>query len=165
MTDPREIEGSPERAADRGRAEDLGFSMDPRPSLGDAAVVRGLVSEFAAAVVDARKQYNQDKLTGEDARARVLELAKEYGATVMGRDSRYLALPWHDPARLGGRIKRVIPAIAGIIDPGEMLFATIGASLTALAASHEAGRVSGGAAEQHAKEMLDDTANLILGLR
>lgn len=165
MTDPREIEGSPERAADRGRAEDLGFSMDSRPSLGNADVVRGLVSEFAAAVVDVRKQYNQDKLSGEQAQAGVRELAREYGAIVMGRDAQYDALPWNSPERLGRRIKLVVPAVAGIDDPGELLFTTVGSSLSSLAAAHEQGRLPDADAERHTQDMLEDTANLILGLR
>lgn len=165
MTDPREIEGSPERAADRGRAEDLGFSMDPRPSLGDANVVRGLVSEFAAAIVEARKQYNLDQLTGEQAKDRVRELAKEYGDTIMGRNARYFSLPWNDPARLGRRIKLVVPAVDGVSDPGELLFVTIGTGLMSLAKAHEEGRLPDTDVEQHTKAMLEDTANLISGLR
>lgn len=163
MIDPRTIEGSPERDADRGN--DFGFSMDPRPSLGDSNVVRGLVSEFAAAIVDARKQYNQDKLTGDQAQAQVRELAKEYGDIVMGRDSRYFALPWNDPARLGRRIRLVTPPVDGVEDPGEQLFVTIGTSLMALAAAHEQDRVSDEDAEKHAQGMLEDTANLLVGIR
>lgn len=165
MTDPREIEGSAERAADRGRAEDLGISMDSRPSLGNAAVVRGLVSEFGAAVVDVRKQYNQDKLTGDQAQARVRDIAREYGHVIMGRDDRYAAMPWNDPGRLGVRIRKVVSEIDGIMDPGELLFTTIGTSLMAIAAAHEAGRLTDAAGELHTQEMLEDAANLILGLR
>lgn len=165
MTDPREIEGSPERAADRGRAEDLGFSMDPRPSLGNVDVVRGLMSEFGAAIVDVRKSYNLDKLTGEQAQQRVRELAGEYGNIIMGRDNRYFALPWNDPDRLGRRIKMVVPAVAGVADPGELLFLTIGTSLMAIAAAHEGGRLTDEDGERHTKEMLEDAANLILGTR
>jgi len=165
MTDPREIEGSPERAADRGRAEDLGFSMDPRPSLGNLNVVRGLVSQFGAEIVDVRKQYNLDKLTGEQAQARVHELAQEYGDIIMGRSKEYDALPWNDPQRLGRRIKLVVPAIPGVEDPGVLLFLTVGTSLMSLAKAHEEERLSDTDAEHHTKEMLEDTANLIAGLR
>lgn len=165
MTDPREIEGSAERAADRSRAEDLGFSMDTRPSLGNADVVRGIMSEFGAAVVDVRKRYNLDKLTSQQAQAHVLELAKEYGAIIMGRDARYEALPWNDPARLGRRIKLVTPPVEGAGDPGEQLFTVIGTALMSIAAAHEAGRLTDEDGEQHTRSMLEDAANLILGLR
>lgn len=165
MTDKREIEGTPERAADRGREEDLGFSVDPRPSLGDAGVVRDLVSKFGADVVAVRREYLEDKLTGQEAQARVRDLARDYGAIVMGRDKDYFALPWNCDTRLGRRIKLVVPAVDGVNDPGELLFLTVGTSLSSLAASHEAGRVTDEDAEHHTQEMLDDTANLILGLR
>lgn len=165
MTDPREIEGTLERAADRGRADDLGFSMDQRPSLGNADVVRNLVSTFAGRVVETRKQYHLDKLTGEQAQARVRELSKEYGDIIMGRSAAYDALPWNDPARLGRRIKLVVPGVAGIDDPGELLFVTIGTGLMNLAKAHEEGRVPDADAEKHTKSMLEDTANLIQGLR
>jgi hypothetical protein len=165
MTDQREVEGSFERAADRGREEDLGFSMDPRPSLGDAGVVRALVSEFGALIVATRKSYNLDQLTGEQAQERVHDLSVEYGAIIMGRDSKYFAMPWNSTDRLGRRIGKVVPAIDGVVDPGLLLFLTVGTSLMAIAAAHEAGRLEDDAAEAHTQGMLEDTANLILGLR
>jgi len=165
MTDKKEIEGSPERAADRGRQEDLGFGMESKPSLGNAGVVRDLVSKFGKDVVAVRREYLEDTITGKEAQERVRELASDYGAIIMGRDSDYAPLPWNSESRLGRRIMKVVAAIDGINDPGELLFLTVGTSLSSLAASHEAGRISDDAAEQHTQEMLEDTANLILGLR
>lgn len=165
MTDKKEIEGTPERAADRGREVDLGFSTDPRPSLGNADVVRELVSKFGSEVVAVRRDYLEDKLTGPEAQARIRDLARDYGAIVMGRDADYFALPWNSETRLGRRIKLVVPAVEGVNDPGELLFLTVGTSLASLAASHESGRVTDKEAEHHTKDMLEDTANLILGLR
>jgi hypothetical protein len=163
--DPREIEGSAERAADRGRAEELGMPEGDRPSLGSVDVVQGLVSEFAAHVVDVRKRYNQDKLTSTQAQASVRELASEFGGVVMGRDQRYQAMPWNDPTRLGRRIKLVTPAIDGIDDPGEQLFLTLGLSLVELAAAHEGERMSDEDVQGKVQEMLLDAAQLILGTR
>lgn len=165
MTDKKEIEGTPERAADRGREVDLGFSTDSRPSLGNADVVRELVSKFGTDVVAIRRDYLEDKLTGQEAQARIRDVARDYGAIVMGRDADYFALPWNSDTRLGRRIKLVVPAVEGVNDPGELLFLTVGTSLASLAASHEAGRVTDKEAEHHTKDMLEDTANLILGLR
>ena len=163
--DPKEIEGSPDRAADRGRAEDLGFPMGDKPSLGSPEVVAGIMTEFASGVVDARKRYNQDKLTGEQAQAKVRELAAEYGAVVMGRDARYQALPWNDPSRLGRRIKLVTSPIDGVTDPGEQLFLTVGMSLIDIAKAHEDERMSDDDAQAKIQEMLQDTAQLVLGVR
>lgn len=163
--DKREIEGSPERAADRGRQDDLGFSLSSKPSLGNPDVVRGLVSEFAGQVVGVRGAYNEDRVDDAGARDMVRELAREYGHIVMGRDGRYDPLPWNDPSRLGRRIRLVAPAIEGVDDPGEMLFLNIGTSLMTIAAAHEQGRLSDEDGERHTKVMLEDAANLILGLR
>ena len=165
MKDTRTVEGSPERAADRGRMEDLGFSLSEKPSLGNPDVVRGMVTEFASQIVEARKLYNQDQLTGEQTQERVRELAREYGDIVMGRDERYDPLPWHDPSRLGRRVGLVVPPIEGISDPGEVLFLTVGTSLMSIAAALEEESLEDNEAQQETTEMLEDTANLILGLR
>lgn len=163
--DKREIEGSKERAEDRGRQDDLGFSLSAKPSLGNPDVVRGLVSEFAGQVVGVRKDYNEDRVDGAGAQDMIRELAREYGRIVMGLDDRYEAMPWNDPSRLGRRIRLVAPAIDGVDDPGEMLFVNVGTSLMTIAAAHEQGRLSDEDGERHTKAMLEDTANLILGLR
>jgi len=163
--DPKEIEDSPERAADRGREEDLGFTVSTKPSLGDPDVVRGLVSEFASQVVAVRKDYNAGKVAGEAAQARIAELGLEYGKIIMGFDSAYSALPWNDPTRLGRRIRLVTPAIDGITDPGAQLFLTLAGSLVELAVAHEEGRLPDEEVKSQADVMLEDVANLILGLR
>lgn len=166
MQDPKEIEGSPERAADRGREEDLGFpAPGALPYLGDALVVRGLVSEFAGAVIGLRRLYNEDKLSGEQSLAQVHDLAVEYGGVVMGRDARYQSLPWSSPDRLGRRINLVVPAADGVTDPGELLFLTVGMSLIEIAQAHEGDRMNDDDARAKVQDMLEDTANLILGLR
>ena len=165
MTDPKELEGSPERAADRGREEDLGFPVGDTPSPGSPGVVRGLVSQFAVDVVDVRKRYNAGRLSGDEAQEQIRDLAVEYGNIVMGRDSRYAPLPWNDPGRLGRRIKLVVPPTDGVEDPGELLFLTVGLSLVELAASHEEGRTDDAQAKLAASTMLDDTVQLLLGVR
>lgn len=159
----KSIEGSPERAADRGRAEDLGYVVSSQPSLGDPLVVRALMSEFASGVVAARGRW----LTGaeHDPVARIRELSREYGDIIMGRDGRYQALPWHNPARLGRRIALVTSAEPGIEDPGELLFVAVGSSLSEIAAAHEAGRLPDADAERHTRVLLEDAADLIVGVR
>ena len=165
MIDPREIEGSPERAADRGREEDLGFLVSDRPSLGNPDVVRGLVSEFASSIVDVRKRYNQGKLSGEDAQDEIRGLAVEYGKIVLGKDDRFASLPWNRPGGLGRRIQLTTPAIDGVDDPGEQLFLTVGASLVDLAQMLENDRMSEDDARAKVEDMLEDVVQLILGTR
>lgn len=164
MTDPKEIEGSAERAADRGREEDLGIVLPTdRPFLGDAAVVRGLVSEFASQVVAVRKAYNADKMSGVQAQQRIRELAREYGDVVMGRDPSYTAMAWNSPDQLGRQILRVVPSIAGVTDPGELLFLTVGGSLVDLAMELEDDRMGDGDVKAKVEAMLSDAAAVILG--
>jgi hypothetical protein len=164
--EPKEIEGSPERAADRGREEDLGIVLPgTRPSLGDPEVVRSLVAEFAQQVVGVRKGYNADKLNETEALDAIHDLAVEYGRVVMGADESYMPLPWHDPSRLGRRIRLVVPAEDGVEDPGQLLFAAIASSLIDLAVQHEDGNMSDDDVKAKVDEMLTDTVNLILGVR
>lgn len=165
MKNPIEIEGTPERAADRGRQEDLGFSLSDKPSLGAPAVVEALVSRFSGEVVGIRKRYNEGRLTGEEAQDAVRDLATEYGAVVMGRDARYAALPWNSPERLGRRIRLVVPATDDVDDPGELLFLSVGLSLLELAAAHEEGRLDDAQAQQASADMLQDVVRLVLGVR
>lgn len=162
--DEKEIEGSAARAADRGKAEDLGFQVSDKPSLGNPDVVRALVSEFAASVVAIRGEWLRAGGGGKPS-DRVRELAQEYGRAIMGHDDRYAVLPWNNPDRLGRRIRLVVPEEPGVSDPGELLFLTVGASLLEISAAHEAGRLPDADAERHTKAMLEDTANLILGVR
>lgn len=161
--DPKEIEGTPERAADRGREVELGYVVTDKPSLGNPDVVRGLVSEFASGVVGIRRAWIEGKDT--DPAGSILKLATEYGDIIMGRDERYASLPWNNPARLGRRIGLVTPPIEGVEDPGAVLFVTIGTSLSEIAAAHEQGRLPDSDAERHTKVMLEDAAALIVGTR
>lgn len=160
--DKRTIEGSPERAADRGRAEDLGLDMGSRPSLGDPAVIRGLVQDFATEVIGARTDYNADKISGVQAKQRIQDAVGKYGGIVMGRSADFSALPWNSPGQLGQRIGDQVPVAAGG-DPGEVLFLELARSITDIAVEHENGRLSDPAARGHLTEALDSVAGLLLG--
>src|SRR3546814_5441525 len=127
--DKREIEGSPERAADRGRQEDLGWPEGARPYLGDPAVVRGLVQDFATEIIGIRADYNADKLTGEQAQERIRAAAARWGGIFMGRGGEdWSALPWNSPDRIGRRIGLAV-GLEGDADPGEALFLELARSL------------------------------------
>lgn len=160
--DPRSVGGSPERAADRGRAEDLGFDMGRPPSLGDPAVVRGLVQDFATEVIAARADYNADKLSGEQAKQRIQDAVSRYGAIVMGRGEGFSPLPWNSPDRLGQRIRLVVDVAEGA-DPGEALFLEMARSITDIAVEHENGRFSDAVAKEHLTTGLDSVAEVLLG--
>lgn len=162
--DEKGIEGSAARAADRGKAEDLGFVVSDKPSLGNPDVVRALVSEFAAAVVGVRGAWARADGGGSPV-VQIRELAREYGRIIMGHDDRYASLPWNNPDRLGRRIRLVCPTEPDAADPGELLFVTVASSLMEIAAANEQGRLTDTDGEMHTKAMLEDAANLILGVR
>jgi len=163
--DKREIEGSPERAADRGRAEDLGWPAGDRPSLGNPDVVIGLVRAFGAAVVDVRKRYNLDELTHDGALAAIDKLSGQYGDIAMGRDPAYEALPWNSPEQLGANIHKRLPEANEDPDPGKALFLALARSLLDVAVAHEDGDMKDGEAQGHIEAAISSIANLIVGVR
>ena len=161
--DKREIEGSPERAADRGRAEDLGLPSGDRPYLGDPEVVLGLVRHFGTSVVDVRKRYNLDTLTADGAMKAVDDLTGEYGRIFMGRDPRYQALPWNSPEQLGQHIHTRLPEAGDDPDPGKAAFLALARSLLDVAVEHENGRLGDADARAHVAAAVGSIADLLLG--
>jgi hypothetical protein len=159
--DKREIEGSRERAADRGRQEDLGWPEGGKPSLGDPTVVNGLVRDFATEVIGIRTDYNRGKLSGDEAKRRIRAAARQWGDIFMGRSGDFAALPWNKQS-LGAQIRRVL-AVADDADPGETLFLELARSITDVAVEHEAGRLSDPAAKQHLRDALGSVAELLMG--
>jgi hypothetical protein len=83
----------------------------------------------------------------------------------MGADPRYSPLPWNSPDRLGRRIKLVVPETPGVDDPGLLLFTTVASSIVDLAVQHEDGQMGDDDVKAALEAMLQDTANLILGVR
>lgn len=165
MTDLIEQEGTPERAADRGREEDLGYVVSSKPSLGDPVVVAKLVQDFGALVVGFRGRFIKGEITGEQALQSIRAAAKAYGDIAMGRNADYLALPWHSPQRLGHRIKLVVTPEPEITDPGELLFTEVGSSIVALGDALEDGRISDADGQESMRIMLDDVVSLLMGWR
>lgn len=158
----KSIEGSPERAADRGRAEDLGFEMSDLPSLGDPSVVRQLVVEFATAIINARKDYNADKLSGGQSQALIKGAVAKYGDIFMGLDKGFSALPWHSPEQLGERIRKVL-AVDGDTSPGHALFLSLGRSIVDILVEHENNRMTDVDAKNHLQAGIDSTIEVLMG--
>lgn len=98
MVDKRSIEGSSERAADRGR--DM-FDPIGDSTLGSYETVDGLVRQFLGEIVDTRKAYHEDKLEGPQASEKVQEIASKYAAIFMGKDASYGPTAWNSPEQLG----------------------------------------------------------------
>lgn len=106
MVDKVQIEGSAERAADRGQNmfADLGVG----DLLNSTEVVEGLVRQFLGELVDIRKGYNADTLESDRAITKVMAAANRYADVFMGKDSAYTTLPWNTPEQLGAHLKAVL---------------------------------------------------------
>lgn len=156
------VEGSAARAADRG-GDQLGFPADVRkPLLGVPAVMKGIISEFAAELIDIRKKYNLDKLSPDASTAAIGVLSKEYGDIIMGRDDRYIGNSFYSPENLGEQIKKVFPAVSGVDDAGELLFLTLATSLMVIAVGHEKEELNDDQAERLTKAVAQETFELLL---
>lgn len=164
MSDLVEKEGTPDRAADRGRDE-LCISDSALPSLGDPVVVTKLVNDFVTLVIGIRGRFIKDEISGEQSIADIRRAAKAYGDIVMGRDANYAALPWNDPRRLGRRIELVVTPEKEITDPGELLFVELASSVCAMGDASASDRLSDADGEAKMGIMINDVIGLIMGWR
>lgn len=157
------VEGSAARIADRGR-DQLGFGEGSTlPSLGSPDVVSELVGDFCQTVLDIRGQYSRDEIRPDQAKAEIRYLARQYGRIIMGKDRRFDALGWHSPERLGVKIKKVVPVVPGVTDPGEALFVTLAGSLVSLNVAVEGERITDENAKRELLSLMEQANDLILG--
>jgi|694.fasta_scaffold72758_2 hypothetical protein len=101
-----DIEGSPERARDRGR---LGFDLPEGEGglLTDPVIVESQVRAFLAEVLDVRKGYNGGTIRGEDASGLIRAIAKRYADRFMGiAADGFSFTDWNSPEQLGQYLQR-----------------------------------------------------------
>jgi hypothetical protein len=104
-TDPREIEGTAERAADRGRSFFDFPNLEGAPYLGDPEVVDGIVRGFVGGIVNIRAAFYQDKIAGEAAATQTFDTIKETAAIFSGQASDYQLMPsWNKPEGVGAYV-------------------------------------------------------------
>lgn len=106
MTDRRSIEGSKERAADRGF--DPGFIGLDDGSLARPDIVQNLVREFMGKVIDLRASYNAGNLPGGEVPGKIKALADDYAAIFLGKSKDYEALPWNSVDYLGLHLSKLL---------------------------------------------------------
>jgi len=107
MANRTEIEGTEERAKERGENLFDGFESDGE-YLNSAATVERLLRQYLYAVLDVRKAYNEDKLEGTAATERVVALAGQYADIFLGKDGDYSATGWNSPEQLGVHLQQTI---------------------------------------------------------
>jgi hypothetical protein len=105
------IEGSAERAADRGRD-----FFDPisgsKPFLGSPDVLDALVRSFLGKLVDIRIAYNSDQIEGTEASKQIAALCESHAATVTGRNADYEAAKWNSDEQLGAFLAAMFTDVA-----------------------------------------------------
>jgi hypothetical protein len=99
MTDRNQIEGSKERAANRG--QEPGFVGLSDGSLARPDIVQNLVREFLGKVIDVRTSYNAGTLPADEAPGKIKIIADDYAAIFLGESEDYEALPWNAVEYLG----------------------------------------------------------------
>lgn len=163
MTDRKQIEGTEERAADRGR-DQLGFpDVNDLPFLGDPAIVESLVRSFLGRVIDIRTAYNEDKMDGPEAAEAVQDAADQYARIFMGQDKGYAAQPWNSPEQLGASLS----AVGFDPDPAKAclgLFLKTAGDLVAAMALHEEGKLDDDTAQLAIDAAAEDGTYLLLGV-
>lgn len=163
-TDPRTIEGSPERAADRGREQGFEFFAQEGEPLGSPEVAEALVRQFLGECLEARVAIHEDKATPEEAKARMQEAAKRYAAIFMGRDKAYAASPWNSPDGLGAYIAANYEGAGDKDEACESFFLRLAADMMKLAKAHEDDELEDDAAQFQTDALVEDAVITLLGL-
>lgn len=164
MADPREIEGSKARAADRGKPEGMDQFIDPRPALGSMEVVEELVRQYLGELISNRVRYHADQITPEQAVAAAADQAKKFAAIFMGRDAAYFALPWNSPEQLGAHLARHFAEPPQPDEAAETFLTMVAADLMAILVEHEDAKIDDEAAEFRMGALIEDAVHTLLGL-
>ena len=162
--DPRTIEGSPERAADRGQEQGFEYFSQDGQQLASPEVAEGLVRQFLAECIEARVAIHEGKATPEEAKARMQDAAKRYAAIFMGKDSAYAASPWNSPDGLGAFIAANYQGSGDKDQACEAMLLRLAADMMKIAKAHEDEQLDDDAAQFQADALVEDALGTLLGL-
>lgn len=162
MTDRRNIEGTKERAADRGQ---MGLSIPDGDALTSPSVAESVVREFLGKVIDLRAAYNGDKITGEQALEKLKEYAQAFANIFMGKGSGYAKTEWNTPERLGAHLAAAIDDDETKDTAAYAFFLHLATSLTEnTIIPHENDELDEDDAKFRIDAQVDDALTLLLGL-
>lgn len=162
--DKRTIEGSPERAADRGREQGFEYFAQDGQQLASAEVVEALVRQFLTECLDARVAIHEERLKPDEATEKMQAAAKRYATIFMGGDSAYAPSPWNSPEALGAYIAANYEGAGDRDDACEALFLRLAADMMKLAKAHEEEEVEDDAVQFQTDAMVEDAVITLLGL-
>ena len=162
MKDRRSIEGTKERAADRGW---MGLDVPEGDALNSPTVAESIVREFLGKVIDLRAKYNADKINGEQTLEKIKEQAQAYADIFMGKASGYAKTDWNTPERLGAHIAAAIGDDETNDTAAYAFFLYLASSLTEHAIiPHENDELDEDDARFRMDALVDDAILLLLGL-
>ncbi len=156
--DQEEIEGSEERARDRG--EPIGFGhfaeASDKPFLGDPDVVEGLLRAFLSSAHDAAGQAGaSDKIAG---------LIETLAGAFYGQSSDYDAQPFNSPEQLGRFINEQLGTSEDEAKTVPMLLWNLVTEVFAVRADLIGEKIDDDAAQFRVNAAVDDAARILIGL-
>lgn len=171
MTDPRTVEGSKERAAERG-APDRALVEAARTagdSLGNPAVVERLVQGFCHRVVEICKWRRNGDIDADEMTRQIRGESGRVGAIFMGGESPYAAVHgWNSPRGVGMAITVLLggEAVRAAESPAAALFEWLAAQLmSAYLAMAAEGAADVDAVGARAQASITSVIDTLLGVR
>lgn len=164
MKDPREIEGSPERAADRGRAEGFEAFESDKENLGSPTVIDGLLRGYAGRLIDMRTDVHNETSTVAELKAKIEAEATTLADIFMGKDAHYVPSNWNSPDGLGAYIAANAEGAGSPDDAAKALFLRFAADLMMIAKDHEDEEITDDAAQFRIDALIEDTTNMLQGV-
>lgn len=162
--DRREIEGTAERAADRGRAEGFEAFDSQDDNLGMPDVVDSLVRGFLALVMQQRIKAHAEELTVEALQKAIVEASKRMADTFMGYTSDYAKSAWNTPEHLGAYIAANYEGAGSPDEAAEAFFLRLAADMMLIAKEHEEERIDDEVAQFQVDALVEQACQTLLGL-
>lgn len=162
MADRKEIEGTKERAADRGQPFGLEFfekAPDGLP-LGDPEVVRNLVVGFAGEV----NTLVEEAAAGQDRAAAFTALCARYADLFTGKSDGYALMPFNSEAGLGEFLVARYQMDCGPDDAAFNFFGYVGGQVREAAFGVLTGELEPDAAKFRIAVTIDEAVGSLLGL-
>lgn len=171
MTDPRAIEGSEERAAERG-APDVAVVDAARTagdSLGSPAVVERLVQGSCHRLLEFFKWRRTGQIDADELVAQIRGECTSMGAIFMGDESPYTAVPgWNSPRGVGMAITVLLggEAVRAAASPAAALFEWLaGQLMVAYLAMNAEGAADVDEMGERAQSCISSVIDTLLGTR
>lgn len=164
MVDKVSIEGSKERAADRG--QDLLFEALPSgASLASMEIVEHVVRQYLGELLDIRMDYHADKIDGDSAVQAIDKAATQYADMFMGKSSDFPGTNWNTPEGLGTYLLAVLDTDSKPEDSARDLFLRIASDFSkAVILPNEEDELDEEEATFRTDAIVEDAVHALLGL-